>query len=94
MPARVVPELTFFFAAAFIPAPLGLEGRDASSAASWASRSAFLRADSAFLASAWSLWSSLLAWIFPLRYNLALRLHRLFLALVAKLVKRVHSRSK
>lgn len=41
---------------------LGFEGREASSAAAWASRSAFLRAASAFLASA----SSLLFWDFPL----------------------------
>jgi hypothetical protein len=42
-----------FFCAAF--AALGLEGREASSAARRASRSAFLRAASAFLASAASL---------------------------------------
>ena len=45
-----------FFAACLPPPPLGLDGCEASSAASWASRSAFLRAASAFLASASSLY--------------------------------------
>lgn len=44
-----------FFCAVLAPAPLALEGWEASSSASRASRSAFLRAASAFLASADSL---------------------------------------
>lgn len=44
-----------FLVAVLVPAPLGLEGRDASSAARRASRSAFLRAASARLDSSVSL---------------------------------------
>lgn len=65
MPPRAAPGPTFFFEADLVPAPLGFEGREASSAASWASRSAFLRAASAFLTSVWSLESSLLVCFSP-----------------------------
>lgn len=44
-----------FLPADLAPAPLGFDGWEASSSRSWASRSAFLRAASAFLASASSL---------------------------------------
>lgn len=50
----------FLAPADFAPLPLGFEGWEASSAASWASRSAFLRAASAFLASASCLFNWLL----------------------------------